>query len=208
MQRRIETIVFISAIIALLFFTHIYITFYGPASRGGCCLQTIEVERGAPFSRVAQKLKAKGIIRSERGFLFAAWIKGAERETKAGEYEFSPSMSPLTIIGMLKAGKVKGYTVTIPEGYTVGQIAALLAQRGLADKDVFMRRAEDGSLVKALGLPGPGLEGYLFPDTYRLNKGMSVTEIIKVMARRFKKIYGDLILRSFFLMLPSKPLMA
>jgi len=191
MQRRIETIVFISAIIAVLFFTHLYITFYGPASRGGCCLQTIEVERGAPFRRVAQKLKAKGIIRSERGFLFAAWLKGAERETKAGEYEFSPSMSPLMIIGMLKAGRVKGYTVTIPEGYTVGQIAALLAQRGLADKETFMLRAEDGSLVKALGLPGPGLEGYLFPDTYRLNKGMSVTEIIKVMARRFKDVYGE-----------------
>ncbi len=189
MQRRIETIVFISALIATLLLTHIYITLYGPARQSDRGLKAVEVARGTPLRRVAGRLKAKGIIRSERGFLFVAWLKGAERDTKAGEYEFSPSMSPVTIIEMLKGGKVKGYTVTVPEGYTIRQIAALLARRGLADKEAFILRAEDGSLVKDLGLPGDSLEGYLFPDTYRLSKGMSVTEIIGIMTRRFKDVY-------------------
>jgi len=191
MHRRIETIVFISAIILTLITTHLYITFYGPAVRGGEGeLTSIVVEKGAPFRRVADKLKAEGIISSERGFLFAAWLKGAERETKAGEYEFSPAMSPLAIIGMLKDGQVKQYTLTVPEGYTIRQIAGLLERKGLADKANFIALAKDVRLVKELGMPGAGLEGFLFPDTYRLSRGMSLTAIIEVMAGRFKEVYN------------------
>ncbi len=188
MQSRLETIVFASAIIATLLLTHIYITFYGPAGRDRG-LKTVTVSRGAPLRLVAERLKAKGIIGSKNGFLFVAWLKGAERDTKAGEYEFSPSMSPVFIIDMLKRGEVKKYTITVPEGYTIRQIASLLESRGLADSSEFMARAGDHNLVKELGLPGKTLEGYLFPDTYRLRKGMSATEIIEVMARRFKAVY-------------------
>jgi len=189
MQRRLEAIVFASAIITTLLLTHLYITFYGPAGqdRG---LKAIRVERGAPLRRVAEKLKAKGIISSERGFLFTAWVRGAERNTQAGEYEFSPAMSPVTIIGMLKRGEVKGYRVTVPEGYTIRQIAALLERKGLAKSSEFITDAHESALVKELGLPGKSLEGYLFPDTYRLQKGMGATDIIRVMTSRFKAVYN------------------
>jgi len=189
MQRRTGTILFACLIILTLVITHLYITLYGPAGRD-LTLKPVTVSRGAPFRLVAGKLKAKGIIASERGFLFLAWLTGAERMTKAGEYEFSPSMSPLVIIGMLKDGKVKKYIVTVPEGYTIRQIAALLQGKGLGDKEAFITRAMDRGLAKKLGLPGPTLEGYLFPDTYRLQKGMSPAEIIEVMVRRFKDVYN------------------
>ncbi len=188
MSKRLERGLFVLAIVLTLLTTHLYITFYGPAQRVNSPV-TITVEQGASFSRVAARLRSAGVIASKGRFLFAARIMGAFKNTKAGEYEFSPAMTPVTIIRMLKRGEVRQYTITVPEGWAVSDIAALLQRKGLADKDEFLARARDTALVNKLKLPGPTLEGYLFPDTYRLRKGMSATEIIEVMVRRFKAVY-------------------
>ncbi len=188
MQRRTEKVLLLSIIVLTLVITHLYIVFYGSAG-AGTALTTVRVERGAPFGAVAARLKDKGLIRSRARFMFAAWLMGAYRKTKAGEYAFSPSMTPITIIRMLKSGTVKKYMVTVPEGYTVREIARVLEKKGLAAGAEFTARALDPALAAELGLPGPTLEGYLFPDTYMLRKGMAIDEIIGMMARRFREVY-------------------
>ena len=188
MHRRTERVLLLSIIVLILVITHLYISFYGSAGADKS-LVTVRVERGAPFGVVAARLKDRGLIRSRRRFMFAAWLMGAYRSTKAGEYAFSPSMAPATIIGMLKSGAVKKYMVTVPEGYTVREIARVLEKKGLAEGAEFAARALDPAFALELGLPGPTLEGYLFPDTYMLRKGMAVDEIIGKMARRFKEVY-------------------
>ncbi|MFQ5480706.1 MAG: endolytic transglycosylase MltG [Thermodesulfobacteriota bacterium] len=188
MSKRLEKGLLFLVILFILLTTHLYITFYGPAARVKS-LVTIRVARGAPFIQVAEELRSAGVIASKGRFLFAARLMGAFKDTKAGEYELSPSMTPVTIIHILTRGEVKQYTVTIPEGYSVSDIAEVLSKKGLVRSDVFMARAWDANLVKKLKLPGPTFEGYLFPDTYRLRKNMSAEEIIEVMVRRFKEVY-------------------
>ncbi len=188
MSRDLERGLFFAAIIATLLLTHLYITFYGSASRDNT-LKTITVPRGATSRLVAKRLSSVGLIASKGRFLFAARLMGADRDIKAGEYALSPAMSTAHIINILKSGEVKQYTVTIPEGYALSEIAALLKSRGLGKSDTFLARAADKALIKRLGLPGPTLEGYLFPDTYRLRKNMSAEEIFTKMVRRFKEVY-------------------
>ncbi|MFQ5354121.1 MAG: endolytic transglycosylase MltG [Thermodesulfobacteriota bacterium] len=189
MSKRHEKGLIITAIFAILLSTHLYITFYGPAGRDDT-LKTIEVKRGASFGQVAERLSSAGIIASKTRFLFAARTMGAYTKTKAGVYALSANMSPVTIIGMLKRGEVKQYTITVPEGYTIRDIGGLLESSGLVAGEDFITSAADKGLADELGLPGPTLEGYLFPDTYRLHKGMSAREIISVMAERFKEVYS------------------
>ncbi|MFQ5427973.1 MAG: endolytic transglycosylase MltG [Thermodesulfobacteriota bacterium] len=189
MTKRLERGFLVIAILAILLSTHLYITFYGPAGQDKT-LKAITIKRGASFGEVARQLNSAGLIASKGRFLFAARIMGAQRNTKAGEYELSAAMTPVMIIGILMRGESKQYTVTVPEGYAVRDIAALLEAKGLAVSEDFITRAADKTLVKKLKLPGPTLEGYLFPDTYRLRKDMTSLEIISVMANRFKEVYG------------------
>jgi hypothetical protein len=89
-----------------------------------------------------------------------------------------------TVLQRLAAG-VEPIEVTIPEGLTVREIAALLAAHDLGSAESFRCFAADPDFLLAAGVPGPQLEGYLFPDTYRLPPHLDPSEILAIMVRRF-----------------------
>jgi UPF0755 protein len=66
------------------------------------------------------------------------------------------------------AGRVVTHQVTIPEGFTAEDIAKLLATERLADADRFLALVQDRGVAARLNVLATRLEGYLFPDTYRL----------------------------------------
>jgi len=188
MRKHIEKIIIAVLILATLAGTHLYVTFYAPASSLAQPV-TVRVERGASFRVIANNLERDGVIRSSQSFVFAASLLGAYRKVQAGEYELSGSMAPIEILRMLVGGFVKKYTVTVPEGYSVREVAAMLERAGLADKAEFISRAFDPAVVSTLGVEGSSLEGYLFPDTYHLTRGPGADEIIRLMVERFKSVY-------------------
>ncbi|MBI5234781.1 MAG: endolytic transglycosylase MltG [Deltaproteobacteria bacterium] len=185
---RIEIIVIIVLTFALLASAHLYVMLYSSASTDGTTL-TVVVPKGASFKAVATSLEKAGVIRDAKALSFAARITGAYRKVRAGEYEFRASMPPMEILDALVEGRVKKYQVTIPEGYNVYEVALALAHAGLADEADFLARARDPRFVASLGLEGQSAEGYLFPDTYRFEKGMSADEMIRKMTDRFKSMY-------------------
>lgn len=137
---------------------------------------------------IARTLREAGVIRSRWAFLTLAYLQGSLTRLHAGEYEFSRDMSLLDILRKLEAGRVITHQVAIPEGFTVQDIARLLASERLVDAERFLALAKDAQFVEALGLPSDTLEGYLFPDTYRLTRGMGEEEIIRVMVARFSQM--------------------
>jgi UPF0755 protein len=148
----------------------------------------VVVERGASFRVVATTLHEAGLVRDVDNFMFAARLMRADRRTKAGEYEFSPSMAPIDILRMLVKGEIKSHPVTIPEGHSIKEIAGVLKEAGLIqDSAAFIERANTFTAV--LGFEAASLEGYLFPDTYAFTKAMGVDEIISMMTARFKAVY-------------------
>ncbi|MEE9615369.1 MAG: endolytic transglycosylase MltG [Thermodesulfobacteriota bacterium] len=189
MRKRIEPIVVLGLAVAALAVTHVYTLLYTPASREGSTV-VVTVPKGASFRVVANGLKAAGVVRDTRGVTLAAGMKNAYTKIKAGEYELDSSMAPVEVLDRLVSGSTRQYPVTFPEGYNAKEMADTLERAGLAGREEFVGRAGDRALASSLGLDGPTLEGYLFPDTYSLTKGMSVDDIIVAMVTRFKEVYA------------------
>jgi UPF0755 protein len=188
-KRTAEYIIFAVLSIICLLAAHFYIIFYAPASREAG-LRIVSVPKGASFRAVADNLEKAGVIRSAGNFVFAAKLIGAFKIIKAGEYEFNVTMAPKEILDMLVKGKVKNYTVVIPEGYSISEIAAAVKEAGLIDDEAeFRERALNERFAAVLGFEGGTLEGYLFPDTYAFTKSMTTDEMLMRMTNRFKDVY-------------------
>ncbi len=149
----------------------------------------VTIAPGDSPRRAAERLAEKGVIRAPLLFLSLARLQGKDRLIRAGEYRFHTSMTPEQVLERLCRGVVVLHRVTIPEGWTVAQIAAALEREGLASREAILEASRDPELLRGLGIEGPSLEGYLFPDTYRFAKGLSAREILRAMVRRFHEVY-------------------
>ena len=148
-------------------------------------LQIFEVEPGMTLKRVAQKLSSQKLIRSASAFQAIGLIQNKQKLIMVGEYHISPSMLPVEILQRITSGKTVLYPVTIPEGYRITEIANLLEEQGLANRDVFLQQSKNLKLIE--GAPVDSLEGYLFPETYNFSKSTSEATIIKKMVDTFKE---------------------
>jgi len=155
----------------------------GPGTRGETV--TVFIPRGTPFGQVVDLLDRNGLLRSRLVFRAMAHVTNAPRRVKAGEYEFTRSMSPGEILTKLVDGDFKKHAITVPEGFTVRKIAARLAAEGLVDEGEFLRLARDRAALGRLNIPAASAEGFLFPDTYSFYRGLDAGAILERMAGRF-----------------------
>lgn len=158
----------------------------------------ITIKSGTGTAGIASLLEDQGLIKNS--FIFKSYLKLKSEGSRfqAGVYEFKPGVTYSEIITKLNTGdvvKAEMIRFTIPEGFTVKQIADKLVEEGYASKEQFLKLAKDGSginndLLKRL----PAnykltflLEGYLFPETYELKKGVSEKEIVGRMLEETSK---------------------
>ncbi len=144
----------------------------------------VVVREGEPLPVVAARLARAGAIRNALAFRWLARLQGLDRAMKPGDYHFTDPQPAPAVLRALAAGSQLP-EVTVPEGLTVRETVALLTARGLGPASGFLSLAEDPDFLRAAGVPGPRLEGYLFPDTYRFTTVMSAAEILATMVRRF-----------------------
>ena len=147
----------------------------------------IEIARGSSFSAVADVLEGSDLIKHKRLFYLLAVLKGAPKQIRAGEYELDSSMTPGEILDKLLKGDIKGYSIPVPEGFTVRQVVSRLSDRKLVNEEKFIKLAIDKEFLSSLNIPGSSVEGYLFPDTYKFTRSMGEKEIIRFMVRRFRQ---------------------
>ena len=149
----------------------------------------VEILPGQRFSAVLERLKNEGIVDDPVRFRVIARFKDYDRQIKAGEYLLSLSMSPLEILENIAKGKTYLHRLTIPEGYTLRQIAAAVSQAGLGEEAEFTRLVSDQEFIKKTGIRADSLEGYLFPDTYFFPKSNGIPNIIITMIKRFRAVF-------------------
>ncbi len=147
----------------------------------------VEIARGSSFYAVADVLEGSDLIKKKKLFYFLAVLKSAPKQIRAGEYELDSSMTPGEILDKLLKGDIKGYSIPVPEGFNVCQIASRLSHWKLVNKEKFMKLAFDKEFLSSLNIPGSSVEGYLFPDTYKFTRSMREKEIIRFMVRRFRQ---------------------
>ncbi len=182
---------FYIAIICIIipFVVYAIILDYAERPVGGQAIPvTIEIPRGAGFSRITGLLEEAGLIKHKKLFYLLAKLKDAPTNIRAGEYEMDSSMSPTDAINKLVKGNIKGYRVPIPEGFNIRQIAARLTSSDLINEEEFIKAASDLQFVSSLGIQGVSVEGYLFPDTYIFDRSMDEKGIIKLMVNRFRQV--------------------
>ena len=145
MQRWIKRI-FVTGFWGFLALTWIIIgVFYYQGSRPASEdseTQVFEVQPGMTLKQVAVALSRQGLIRSASAFQAIAYIQSKQKQVMVGEFSLSPSMLPAEIILRITSGKTVLYPVTIPEGYRITEIAALLHEQGLGNPDTFIRETE------------------------------------------------------------------
>ncbi|WP_371370766.1 endolytic transglycosylase MltG [Sporomusa aerivorans] len=164
---------------------------------GGTAEQVlITVKPGSPTKVIAEDLKTRNLIKNAFIFRIAAKLRGLENSLQAGEYSISPNMPVEQILHMMTQGQTAYQQITIPEGYTVDQIAELLAEKKLANPEKFKTLAKTFApypYMAAAPNTKYSAEGFIFPDTYRLAKGSSEEELLTMMVKQFDaKLTPDL----------------
>ncbi len=143
------------------------------------------VERGTAFSSLLEDMAANGLLERPLFVRVLARAYPELRNIKAGEFAVSPEDSSWDLLQKIRRGQVAQHAVTVPEGWSISQIAPILESAGVADPDRFRELALDPGHAKKLGVDAPSLEGYLFPDTYFFARDYGAEKVIQAMVERF-----------------------
>ncbi len=182
---------FLIATAGLTIIIHFYIALFVPPTKEKVWKE-VQVTEGMSFKTISATLQKEGIIRYRGYFEIIGRLQGISRKVRVGYYGLSTNMSLWDVLDSLRKGKIIEYEVVIPEGYNLYQIGWTLSGTPLiSDPQEFIKLVKNKEYVHSLGIEADTLEGYLFPDTYYLPKGIKLEEIPKKMVQRYRAVFGD-----------------
>ena len=192
----------ILAVVALLLLLAVvagaaYVVLLRPASDhvGAGKPVRVDIATGEPTAEIAEQLKARGVIENAAMFRIHARLSDSDSKLKAGKYDLKTGMTDEQVLQVLASGPTVRYvTVTIPEGFTLEQIAARYERDAHIPAASFYGLANDPSRF-AMNYPFLSgtrtLEGYLFPKTYQFEQGVTAEQAIDAMLAQFKREIAD-----------------
>ena len=149
----------------------------------------LQIKKGEPLQEVAAQLQRDGVIRSALYFRLFADLGHSAADVQAGTYRVSGRQDAAAILQKFVEGAVATHKLTVPEGFTVSDIAFRLQGEHIASASAFVRSAKDfanpflaqGAKVRYR------LEGYAFPTTYALPYGASADQIADIMFAEWRR---------------------
>jgi len=153
--------------------------------------QFLDIPKGATTRQIAALLEQSGVIRISWTFVLARAIRRSDT-LQAGEYRFTQPASVLDIFGRLARGDIFYIELVVPEGRNLFDIAASVERLGLFPAAQFLQAARDPALIRDLDPQAPTLEGYLFPDTYRLSRHTTPERLCRLMTGKFREVWDGL----------------
>ncbi|MDP6456714.1 MAG: endolytic transglycosylase MltG [Candidatus Marinimicrobia bacterium] len=151
----------------------------------------IEVQKGATLGEIAQSLKMNHVIDNAKPFILATQLMGYETSIQAGVFSLTDIRSNFQIIHQLVNGTPVIQRVTILEGMRMREVAELFSEKLGTDIEQFMELCADQRFVHSLGIDASTLEGFLFPETYRLPEGEQPKKIIEMIVGEYQQIMDD-----------------
>lgn len=154
----------------------------------------IQIPSGTSAQQIGQELEAAGLIRSAQAWeVWARWLmwKNPNGGFQAGSYDLSTSDSLQTIAEKIWSGQVAQRSFTIPEGWSLKQMAAYFEKQGFFKAQDFLTAASQVPVADYPWLPSvPFLEGFLYPDTYQIEAAAAVTpkQVVRQMLNRFEQV--------------------
>ena len=149
----------------------------------------VDIPHGASTATMAGMLAEAGVVRSRWDFLLARLLKRG-RVLKAGEYRFTHPASPMEAAGRIARGDIFYYVLVVPEGRNIFDIAAAAEELGLFKASRFLAAARNPAMIRDLDPLAPSLEGYLFPDTYKLSRHITPDGLCRLMTAKFREVWA------------------
>lgn len=151
----------------------------------------VDIPHGADTRQMAALLQDSGVIRHSWVFLVARALR-RHVTLEAGEYRFAKPASVLEVFGRIARGDIFYYELVVPEGKNMFDIAAAAERLGLFPATQFLEAARDPALIRDLDPQAPSLEGYLFPNTYRLSRHTTPAALCLMMTGKFREVWRGL----------------
>jgi len=149
----------------------------------------VHVPPGATFAQVTDSLADRGIIPGRRIFKFYARISGTDVRIRPGTYGFRRGEPWQKILADLRDGNVLTTRLVIPEAYSLDKIAARIAEITRSDSATILAYMTDTAIATRYGVPGPTLEGYLYPATYRIGVDLPLDTVLTTLVNRYRQIW-------------------
>ena len=147
------------------------------------------VKPGMTTADIANMLHKLKLINTPESFRMAAKLRGLDNSLQAGEYEVITGMSNKDIVEILSKGEVRYLVFTVPEAYTIDQIAAKLEKGGLGSAAAFKNAAKNYTPYSYMETNDPNViykaEGFAYPATYYLTTGIDEKDILTLMVKEF-----------------------
>jgi len=145
----------------------------------------ITIPKRASRQAVATILRGRELIRSRTAFNIITHVGYEGRGFMPGTYTMCTDMSLFRVLDKVISGDVAQTSITIPEGFTLAQIAERLGHKEITDSSTFLQLAENNAKEFGVNSPTGSLEGYLFPETYTFGLGLSARQVIQTMVDTF-----------------------
>ncbi|HKL76079.1 MAG TPA: endolytic transglycosylase MltG [Halanaerobiales bacterium] len=178
-------------LIILITFSVRFITFLQPVERNTDDVYSVNIDYGSTSKKVANVLEDNNIIRSSFAFNVVINILGYDNQLRAGYYEISPENNIFEVIDIIRKGRVATFKVSIPEGSTLKEIISRFEEKTLYSKEDYLNIAQNIDFNKEYLSNNSDaikykLEGFLYPDTYKIQKNYKPTQIYKLMVNEFE----------------------
>jgi len=151
----------------------------------------VDIPHGTSTGGIADLLAGAGVVRSRWDFLAARSVEKSQ-VLQAGEYLFRRPATVSEVCGRIARGDVFYYELVVPEGRNMFEIGAAAEQIGLFSAAQFVAAARNPETIRDLDPRAGTLEGYLFPNTYRLGRHTTPDRLCHLMTAKFREVWGGL----------------
>ncbi len=192
-KKRKPVFLIILVILILALVSSLYITFWMPYSAHNDKPKVLSIPKNANLKQITEILFENDVIYSETTFKIAAKLLGLDDKLFPGTYTFKNGLSNLEVLRIISvAEQPTVIKITIREGLTVKQTAALLHNKYNLDSSKFLRIVNDREYLKSsLKLDVTNIEGYLSPNTYIFQSEPDEENLIRMMVNETKRIFSD-----------------
>lgn len=161
-------------------------------------VQRVQIPAGTSSEEIARILERRGLIRSAVVFSLYSRVLGLHGRLQAGEYDISPEEGTERILWRLRMGDVVRHRLVLPEGLTAQEVADRIERAGLGRADRFLALVRQPArfwIPQMQGNRAGSVEGYLFPDTYLLPRGLPEEVLVRILVARFEEVTRTLLSR-------------
>jgi UPF0755 protein len=151
----------------------------------------VDFPKGTSTQSMAGMLRDAGVIQHSWTFLMARVVR-RNAILQAGGYRFTKPASVLEVFDRISRGDIFYYELVVPEGKNMFDIAAAVERLGLFPAARFLEAARNPALIRDLDPQAPTLEGYLFPNTYRLKRSTTPEQLCRLMTGKFRDVWSGL----------------